>query len=91
VQIRGRVQGVFYRATCARQAEALGVSGWVRNTADGTVEAVFEGETSAVEAITRWCRTGPAGARVDEVAVTDESPEGLDGFVIAGETGWPPD
>jgi acylphosphatase len=78
------VQGVFFRASCARQATALGVAGWVRNGADGGVEAVFEGEAAAVEAITRWCRAGPRGASVDEVVVADEAPEGLDGFVVMG-------
>jgi acylphosphatase len=78
------VQGVFFRASCARQATALGVAGWVRNGADGSVEAVFEGEASAVAAILQWCRTGPRGARVDEVVVADEAPEGLAGFEVTG-------
>lgn len=84
MRILGRVQGVFFRASCARQATALGVAGWVRNGADGSVEAVFEGEDRAVAAILRWCRTGPRGARVDEVVVTDEAPEGLAGFEVTG-------
>ena len=84
MRIRGRVQGVFFRASCARQAETLGVAGSVRNAADGSVEAVFEGEAPAVEAIMRWCRSGPAGARVDEVVVADEAPEGVEGFVVTG-------
>jgi len=76
------VQGVFFRVTCAREASAAGVTGWVRNTADGSVEAVFEGETPAVEAMTDWCRHGPSGALVDRVEVFDEPPEGLSGFAI---------
>jgi acylphosphatase len=84
VRVRGSVQGVFFRVACAREAAARGVHGWVRNASDGSVEAVFEGEDAAVEAMTAWCRRGPVGARVDAVDVSDESPEGLDGFVISG-------
>jgi acylphosphatase len=84
VRVRGAVQGVFFRATCAREAATLGVHGWVRNTSDGGVEAVFEGEDVAVEAMTAWCRRGPAGARVDTVEVAPEPPEGLEGFAISG-------
>ena len=76
------MQGVFFRVACAREASAAGVTGWVRNTADGSVEAVFEGEAAAVEAMTGWCRHGPSGAQVDRVDVFDEPPEGLSGFDI---------
>ena len=78
--VHGFVQGVFFRDTVRRHALANDVSGWVRNTADGTVEAVFEGEVSAVERLVDVCRTGPRGARVDRVDVHDEEPEGLRGF-----------
>jgi acylphosphatase len=61
-----------------------GVGGWVRNAPDGSVEAVFEGEDAAVEAMTAWCRHGPPQARVDAVDVVSEAPEGLSGFVISG-------
>ncbi len=84
VRVSGSVQGVFFRATCAREARAHGVEGWVRNAPDGTVEAVFEGEDAAVEAMTAWCRHGPPHARVDAVDVVSEAPEGLSGFVISG-------
>ena len=60
----------------------LGVSGWIRNTGDGAVEAVFEGEPDAVSQLVAFCREGPRGARVDAVEVTDEAPEGLRGFAI---------
>jgi acylphosphatase len=84
VIIRGRVQGVFFRATCAREATLRDVRGWVRNTADGSVEALFEGDFGAVEAMTAWCRHGPPGARVDALEVHVEAPEGLRGFAITG-------
>ena len=84
VRIWGSVQGVFFRATCAREASRGGLAGWVRNLPDGGVEAVFEGEAPAVEAMAAWCRRGPDGARVDGVESTDEPPEGLHGFRITG-------
>ena len=84
VRVWGSVQGVFFRATCAREASRRGVAGWVRNVADGSVEAVFEGEPDAVAAMTVWCRRGPDGARVDGVEAADEPPEGADGFEIVG-------
>ena len=83
VVVHGRVQGVFFRDTVRRHAVAKGVAGWARNRADGTVEAVFEGEREAVEALVKLCHLGPRGARVDHVEVTEESPEGLRGFRIS--------
>ncbi len=82
VIVRGLVQGVFFRDSVRRRASTLGVSGWIRNTGDGAVEAVFEGEPDAVSQLVAFCREGPRGARVDAVEVTDESPEGLRGFTI---------
>lgn len=82
VEVRGRVQGVFFRATCAERARSLGLAGWVRNTLDGGVEAVFEGEDGSVEAIVAWCRDGPPLAVVDRLAIRDESPLGDDGFRV---------
>lgn len=67
VMVRGRVQGVGYRAWCAREAQARGLQGWVRNRASGTVEAVFSGDALAVEAMVAACRQGPYAARVDEL------------------------
>ncbi len=78
--INGRVQGVGFRYATRRRAESRGVGGWVRNNADGTVEAVFEGEPEQVDALVAWCRRGPSGARVDEVKVELEAPSGERGF-----------
>lgn len=70
VVITGRVQGVGYRASCQRQAVALGLTGWVRNRWDGTVEALIEGEAAAVDALVDWCREGPPIADVSGVEVS---------------------
>jgi acylphosphatase len=82
VVVHGRVQGVFFRDTTRRMAEARGLAGWVRNTPEGTVEAVFEGEPEAVDGLIRFAHEGPRGATVERVEVADESPEGLDGFRV---------
>jgi len=84
VVVSGRVQGVFYRDSIRRLAEQHGVAGWVRNTWDGTVEAVFEGEPDAVDRLVEFCREGPPGARVENVDVSTEAPEGLSGFRVTG-------
>lgn len=67
MRIHGRVQGVWYRASTQKQAAALGLSGFVRNVADGSVEAVAEGPREQLEALIAWCREGPPHARVSEV------------------------
>ena len=82
VVVHGLVQGVGFRISLARAAESRGVAGWVRNRADGTVEAVFEGRAEAVESIERWCDQGPRGAEVDTVEAVDKPAEGLHGFEI---------
>jgi acylphosphatase len=82
VVVSGRVQGVFFRDTTRRRAEAAGVSGWVRNTPEGEVEAVFEGEPSSVEELVEFARRGPSRAEVTAVEVIEEDPEGLAGFEI---------
>jgi acylphosphatase len=82
VHVRGRVQGVFFRAETQARAQSLGLAGWVRNTADGSVEAVLEGEQNLVESMVEWCRHGPAGANVDEVEVAWEEPRGGSGFAV---------
>lgn len=82
VIVRGRVQGVAFRAATQAQAARLGVAGWVRNLADGSVEAAIEGAPDAVEALVAFCRRGPRSAVVSEVLASDEAPEGLTGFSI---------
>jgi acylphosphatase len=81
VTISGNVQGVGFRYAARGRARSRNVAGWVRNNADGTVEAVFEGAPEAVEALIAWCHRGPAGARVDEVRVELEAPSGERGFL----------
>lgn len=81
--IRGTVQGVFYRATARDTARSLGVTGWVRNRPDGSVEAVVEGEANAVEKMIAWCQKGPPMASVSEVEVSWETYRGaFDNFTI---------
>ena len=80
VIVRGRVQGVFFRETTRHLAEQAGVAGWVRNQPDGTVEAVFEGETDAVERLVEASRIGPPMAEVTDLEVIEEEPESLSGF-----------
>ena len=84
MNVSGRVQGVFYRATCARLAREKGLAGSVRNRPDGGVEAVFEGPRNEVEEMVAWCRRGPDLARVDEVVVSDEEPLGEVDFLVTG-------
>lgn len=82
VRVRGRVQGVYFRADARARARGLGLSGWVSNAPDGSVEAVFEGDAGQVESMIAWCGRGPSGARVDEVAVEWEEPLGERGFSV---------
>ncbi len=82
VVVHGRVQGVFFRDTTRRLALEGGVSGWVRNTWEGTVEAVFEGPPEAVERLVAFAHRGPSGADVERVDVFEELEEGLTGFSI---------
>ena len=82
VLISGLVQGVSFRDACRRTAERRGVSGWVRNLPDGSVEAVFEGPADAVGALVEWSRHGPRLAVVKDVRVQAEPPEGITGFQI---------
>jgi acylphosphatase len=80
VTVRGRVQGVGFRWATAQRARSRGVAGWVRNRPDGAVEAVFEGPADAVDALVAWIRSGPSGARVDDLTVEQEAPVGESGF-----------
>src|SRR6266516_3755876 len=77
VIVHGRVQGVGFRFAVARAAEARAVTGWVRNRADGAVEAVFEGEPERVESLIRFCGSGPRAAAVARIETVEEEPEGL--------------
>jgi acylphosphatase len=82
VVVHGRVQGVGFRYSLARAAEPRGIAGWARNHADGTLEAVFEGDPEGVESLVRVCREGPRGAEVERVDVFEEEPEGLTRFDV---------
>ncbi|MCI0634578.1 MAG: acylphosphatase [Actinobacteria bacterium] len=81
VVVHGLVQGVFFRDSVRRRALTAGVTGWVRNNRDGTVEAVFEGDDAPVERLVDFCRDGPRGARVDRIVIEIEEPEELRGFL----------
>lgn len=70
LEIFGRVQGVFFRESMCRQAQRLGVTGWVRNRRDGAVEAMIQGTPAAVAAMIEWAKTGPELARVERVEVS---------------------
>jgi acylphosphatase len=84
VVVHGFVQGVGFRFAVERAANSRGVAGWVKNRADGTVEAVFEGEQNDVEVLVDLCRCGPRGAAVERVDVVAESAEGLTRFLVTG-------
>ena len=75
IRVNGRVQGVGFRYALRDEARGLGVTGWVRNCADGSVEALLQGETPAVEALVRWARRGPRAARVETLAETEPEPQ----------------
>ena len=72
VIISGRVQGVWFRANTKQKAEELKLTGWVRNTSDGCVEAVFEGEENQVNQMIKWCQKGPALAKVKDVKIKNQ-------------------
>jgi len=83
VLVSGRVQGVFFRQNTLERAKALGLKGWVRNTKDGKVEAVFEGEKEKIERILEWMKKGPPLARVDGLEIEWENFKGeFDDFEI---------
>lgn len=82
VLVSGRVQGVWFRDTCRREARRHGVSGWVRNLEDGRVEAAFEGDPDAVNTLVNWTMNGPPRAQVTGIDVVDETPRGEAGFRV---------
>jgi acylphosphatase len=84
VTVSGRVQGVFFRATCARLAREADLGGYVRNLPDGRLEAAFEGEDLAVDAMVDWCGRGPDLALVDSVETVPEHPVGDTTFRVSG-------
>jgi acylphosphatase len=82
VIVHGSVQGVGFRVSVAQAARARGLGGWIRNREDGTVEAVFEGDAEAVDALIRYCEYGSRGANVLRLETFDEKPEGVTSFDI---------
>ncbi|MEY2680874.1 MAG: hypothetical protein RL661_1105 [Pseudomonadota bacterium] len=76
IQVSGRVQGVFFRASTRDQAQGLGLGGWVRNRSNGDVELLAEGEAGAIARLLAWCHTGPTLARVDTCHITYQTPTG---------------
>ena len=85
IVIRGRVQGVYFRASAREVARVQRLSGWIRNRLDGGVQAVVEGEEDAVQAFIAWCHVGPAGAYVTDVEATLEPYSGeFQGFRVVG-------
>ena len=80
--VTGMVQGVGFRWSAREQAHRLGVAGWARNRADGSVEVEVEGETEHVERMIEWLRSGPPGSAVDDVRVSEAVPDGDDAFRI---------
>lgn len=78
----GHVQGVAFRDSTQRKASSRGVAGWVTNRSDGAVEAVFEGDPDAVQAMVEFAKGGPRAADVEDAEVSEEEPEGLSGFDV---------
>jgi acylphosphatase len=85
VVVHGLVQGVAFRHYTCRRAMELGVTGWVRNLPDGSVEGLFEGDETAVKALVEWCRSGPPAARVERLDLRDDTYRGeFNSFLTAG-------
>ena len=82
LSIKGRVQGVFYRESAKREATRLGVTGWVKNKPDGSVELLACGTEDTVQKLVEWCKTGPPLAKVTEVTVTEVEPQVFDAFTV---------
>jgi acylphosphatase len=84
IVVHGRVQAVGYRYWARREAQRLGVAGWIRNRSDGAVEAEIEGEAQSVDAMLAWLDDGPPGADVTSISTADLEPTGEQGFRITG-------
>ncbi|HET9937483.1 MAG TPA: acylphosphatase [Gaiella sp.] len=82
VVAHGLVQGVWFRESARRRADELGIAGWVRNRADGAVEAELEGPPEDIEVLTDWFRRGPSGAQVERLEVEEAAPTGEAGFSV---------
>lgn len=80
--IKGKVQGVFFRASARETAEQLNLTGWIRNTSDGAVESVVSGDKDAVAQYIAWCRQGPPGAVVTDVQLTEKAEESFPAFQV---------
>ena len=80
--IKGKVQGVFYRASAKEMAEQLHIKGWIRNTSEGEVELMATAEREQLDQFIHWCRQGPSGAKVEDVIVSPRGTETFSGFVI---------
>ena len=82
LRITGKVQGVFYRVSAKKEALKLGVTGWIRNTANDDVEAVITGDPGTLDLFIAWCKIGPDLARVSNVLVEEREEEEFTAFVI---------
>ena len=82
LSIKGRVQGVFYRESAKREATRLGVTGWVRNKPDGSVELLACGTEDTVQKLVEWCKTGPPLAKVTEVTITEVELQSFTTFTV---------
>jgi acylphosphatase len=80
--IKGKVQGVFYRATAKKVAEQLGINGWIKNTKEGNVEVIVTGNEERLNEFLNWCKQGPKDAKVKDITVTTKSPDAFNGFSI---------
>ena len=80
--IKGKVQGVFYRATAKDKAAELGITGWIKNTDDGDVEAMVTGNDEAIKQFTQWCKRGPKNATVTSVISTPQSEIAFNDFLV---------
>jgi acylphosphatase len=80
--IKGKVQGVFYRATARRIAKQMRITGWIRNSSEGDVEVMATGKEEAIQRFTEWCKRGPEMAEVTEVIMSKMAEAEFDGFVI---------